>query len=271
MTSREQTVDLVELQTWMQSALIGPQPTTADQADRILAPSARLSGSQRLAIYQRAYSSRLLKCMADQFPALNHALGESLFADFAREFLVAYPSESYTLYELGRRFPGFLEERRPDRDASEGSREPWIDFMIDLARFERQLFVLFDAPGHEGKAFATNETPDEHMVLQPCFALGSYRFPVAAYYHDVRTGKNPTYPSAEHSQVALVRKNYSTHTYRVTGFQYAMLQILEGGLNAAGALRVFANDIDVSEHEIQKFWLGTRSSWIAAGFFIPSG
>ncbi|MBT8250727.1 MAG: DNA-binding domain-containing protein [Acidimicrobiia bacterium] len=271
MTAIERTADLRGLQTWLQSGLIGPQPIAADEADQILAPSARLTGSQRWSIYQRAYSSRLLKCMAEQFPALNHALGEDLFADFAREFLVAYPSESYTLYELGRRFPGFLEERRPDRDAPDGSREPWIDFMVDLARFERQLFVLFDAPGHEGNPFAKPETPDERLVLQPCFALGSYRFPVAAYYHEVRIGKDPAYPSAEHSQVALVRTDYSTHTYRVTGFQHALLQILTRGLNVADALRVLGADLNLSGPEIQKFWTGTRGRWIAAGFFIPSG
>lgn len=264
---------LRDLQAWMQTQVMNPTRFGDDDVGRIVRPSSRLDSVQRLAIYQRAYLTRLLKCMSDQFPALRHALGDELFDDFAMDYLTEYPSMSYTLFELGARLPRYLDEHRPDRDRAGGRREPWIDFMIDLARFERQLFVLFDAHGHEGKPFATQRTPPERMVLQPCFALGSYRFPVATYYHDVRLAKNPGLPPAQPSHVALVRRDYLTHTYRITGSQHAFLSILTGGLSVAEGLQSFAHEIGRSPGDVHDEWESPESagqSWIAAGFFVDS-
>jgi hypothetical protein len=139
-------------------------------------------------------------------------LGEALFNDFVAEYIRDKPPESYTLHDLGRRFPGWLDETRPDRDAAPEQREIWADFIIDLAQYERQVFVMFDAEGHEGKPFADADTPDRLLRLQPCFALGAYRFPVAVYYHDVRLSRSPTPPARAPSFVALARTDYLTHT-----------------------------------------------------------
>ena len=159
-------------------------------------PSPRLTGADGLAIYQRGYFLRIASCMREQFPALCHALGEALFDDFVADYIRERPPESHTLYDLGRRFPALLEREPAGPGAAGGERETWIDFMVDLARFERQVFAMFDAPGHEGKPFADAATPDRRLRLQPCFALGAYRFPVAAYYHAVRLGQPAPLPPA---------------------------------------------------------------------------
>ena len=57
------------LQAWLQNALIFPEQSAGEEAEKILAPSPRLTGVQRLAIYQRSYYLRLLSCMREQFPA----------------------------------------------------------------------------------------------------------------------------------------------------------------------------------------------------------
>src|SRR3569623_2729157 len=150
------TLELV--QRWMHDALIRPDEEAGEMAGRRLAPSPRLSPAAGLAIYQRGYFLRIASCMREQFPALCHALGEALFDDFVADYIRECPPESHTLYDLGRRFPPYLSENRPDRDLAE--RESWIDFMIDLAEFERQVFTMFDAPGHEGQPFADADTPD---------------------------------------------------------------------------------------------------------------
>ena len=184
--------ELPELQRWMLDALVAPHGT--DGVGERLTASPTMDPRARLAIYQRSYILRLAKCLAEQFPALAHALGAPLFDDFAREYLAACPSDAYTLYELGRRFPGWLETSRPDRALSPDDREDWIDFMVDLARYERELFRLFDAPGHEGGVWPTADVPDARLVLQPCFALAQYRYPVAWYYQEVRHERAPRVP-----------------------------------------------------------------------------
>ena len=255
----------------MQNALIFPQQTASDETEQIVASSSRLTGAQRLAIYQHSYYLRILKCMQEQFPALCHALGEDLFRDFARQYLQACPPESYTLYDLGRRFPAYLEETRPDREEAEGNRESWIDFMVDLARFERALFVMFDALGHEGKPFAEVNLPDSRLQLQPCVALGKYRFPVSWYYHELRQENNPAFPPREPSFVAMVRKDYLTHTFPLTALHYTFLTALLNGKSIEEALGVVARQSARPIEEVHQSWSdpgGIRKRWIEAGFFI---
>jgi hypothetical protein len=196
----------------MHEALVFPRRVSRAAIEGRLASLAGLSGAEGLAIYQRGYFLRIASCMREQFPALCHALGEPLFNDFVSEYIRERPPESHTLYDLGRRFPLFLEQSRPDRDQPTQTREVWIDFMVDLARFERQMFVMFDAPGHEGKSFAGPATADDRLRLQPAFDLGAYRFPVAAYYHAVRQKQRVELPPAEAGFVALVRTDYVTRT-----------------------------------------------------------
>ncbi|MGK7925238.1 MAG: putative DNA-binding domain-containing protein [Spirulina sp.] len=264
---------LHDLQNWMQKALIFPQQVSGEQSNRIVKSSSHLSGDRRLAIYQRSYQVRLLKCMREQFPALCHALGADLFTDFAREYLQTYPSASYTLYDLGTRFPAYLEETRPDREETADQRESWIDFMVDLARFERELFVMFDAPGQEGKPFANANTPDRCLRLQPCFALGDYRFPVAWYYHEVQQNNDPPFPPLQRSLVALIRKNYLTHTFPLTGVQYIFLRALQKGKNIEEAIAIAAREVKQPIERVYQSWArpgSTRERWIEAGFFIAA-
>jgi hypothetical protein len=123
---------LADTQRWMHEALVFPRLAAAGSVAETFAATGRLSAAGGLAVYQRGYFLRIAACMREQFPALCHALGEPLFDDFVADYIRAHPPESHTLYDLGRRFPGFLEAIRPD---SPEAREAWIDFMIDLAGF----------------------------------------------------------------------------------------------------------------------------------------
>ncbi len=257
---------LEAVQRWMHEALVFPRRADGETVDRLFADSGRLSGAGGLAVYQRGYFLRIASCMREQFPALCHALGQPLFDDFVADYIRDQPPDSHTLYDLGRRFPGYLEETRPDRDAPEA----WVDFMIDLARFERLVFTMFDAPGHEGKPFADPATPDERLRLQPAFALDAYRFAVPAYYHAVRRGELAELPPAQSCFAALVRTDYLTRTIAIEAAEYRFLQAMaegsvEDGIAAAAAY------LGVCPEEVRRSWhseTGSRRRWIELGFFI---
>ncbi|WP_083098479.1 DNA-binding domain-containing protein [Pseudophaeobacter leonis] len=165
---------LTEVQNWMFGALLEPggkaQAAVADH----LTPMAYLDAAQSLSIYQRSYALRLAACMREQFPATCHALGAPLFNDFVETYVAALPPESYTLHDLGRRFAGFLKDQRPDKEASQ--KEVWIDFLIDLTRFERQVYVAYDCEGVEGGGLelADLETPDSKLAVQPSLTVAAY-------------------------------------------------------------------------------------------------
>ena len=263
--------ELAALQHWMQSALIHPEAVSAQETEGVLTSTDTLSGRSGLAIYQRSYFLRIASCMREQFPALCYALGEEVFNGFTDAYIRAHPPESYTLYDLGRRFAGYLQDSRPDKDAPAQERESWIDFMVDLAQFERQVIVLFDAPGHEGKAFATIDTPDDRLRLQPCFATACYQFPVAAYYHDVRAKTDPDLPSPEPCYVAFVRTDYLTHTILISEPHFVFLNALARGCTVDAALDTVARHTQMDRDGVLRSWRdqeGIRRRWIESGFFI---
>lgn len=249
---------LPAVQRWLHDALVFPRRVGNAEIGRLLDESGRLAGGAGLAIYQRGYFLRIARCMREQFPALCHALGEELFDDFVADYIRERPPESHTLYDLGRRFPAWIEESRPDRALE---RETWIDFMSDLARFERQVFAMFDAPGNEGKPFADAATPDERLRLQPCFALGAYRFPVAAYYHAVRLGRPAPLPPVEPSFAALVRTDYVTRTIPLDEPNYRFLKAMADGGGIAEAIAAVADE---------GRWAAQRQRWLDWGFFVAA-
>jgi hypothetical protein len=263
----DDTATLEAVQRWMQEALVDPEQAQGVQVDALLVASPRLGAAAGLAIYQRGYFLRIASCMREQFPALCHALGAALFDDFVADYISEYPPESYTLYDLGRRFPAYLSENRPDRDLAE--RESWIDFMIDLAEFERQVFTMFDAPGHEGQPFADADTPDAQLGLQPCFALGAYRFPVATYYHAVRQQQPVALPPVEPQHVALVRTDYVTRTIPLNAAEHHFLQAMAADGDVETAIAAVAHHFHLSVEAVRENWTrSARSRWIDWGFFV---
>lgn len=254
---------LAPVQRRMHDALVfpGADPTVA----ALFAGDGRLDAAAGLAIYQRGYFLRIAACMREQFPALCHALGRALFDDFVAEYIRACPPERHTLYDLGRRFAGWIEANRPDGDA----REAWIDCMIDLARFEYSVFAMFDAEGNEGRPFATPATPDAELRLQPAFALGSYGYPVAGYYHAVRRGEAPALPAAAPGHVALVRTDYVIRTMPLSETQHAFLGYMLAGDGVAAALVQVSARFALDPGEAERSWReGSRGRWIEWGFFV---
>lgn len=254
---------LAAVQTWMQQSLI--DGTVSPDAALHVEPSATLQPAERLSIYQRGYYARLIQCLEGQYKALDHALGNELFRDFAREYLLQFPSGSPTLAVLGHHFPDFLEASRPDKDAAE--KESWIDFMVQLARYEWDLYTVFDAPGHEGKPLATDTTPDERLRLQTCFFLLSYDFPVNRYYTGVAHNEDPQIPEPETVRLAIVRTDFVTRVFSLLEPQYVFLQQMQEGCPAIAALEYTRNVFGSSEEQALAAWAEWKKHWTENGFF----
>jgi len=260
--------DLAAAQRRMHDALIFPSADPAS-AQALFAGDGRLGAAGGLAVYQRGYFLRIAACMREQFPALCHALGRALFDDFVADYIRDCPPERHTLYDLGRRFAGWMEANRPDGEA----REAWVDFMIDLARFEYAVFAMFDAEGNEGRPFATADTPDAALRLQPAFALGRYGFPVGDYYHAVRRGENPALPAPAPSHIALVRTDYVTRTVPLSETHHAFLAEMQAGGGVEMALIEVSARFGLDLEEARRSWRdahGSRDRWIEWGFFVEA-
>jgi hypothetical protein len=197
----EENKSLQETQQWMMDMLINPFPPGADEdVEGRIAKGPRLSARRHLQIYRQSYIVRLRECMKKQFAALAYTLGEELFIQFADEYLSRYPSDSYSLNTLGKRFPAFLQENRPDGE--EAIKEDWCDFMIDLASFEYELTVLFDeAEPEDGK---------------PLFRIFKHHHNIARYFLEFSKGKAPELYESQTSYCKVSRDNYRLTIQEIT-------------------------------------------------------
>ena len=110
-----------------------------DVAAEFIKPNDRLSSFERLEIYNRQYWFRVLDCLWDDYPGLRAIVGERKFMKLITAYLARYPSNSYTLRDLGNRLERFLREE-PQWAA------PREELAIDMARFEWAQVVAFDGP-----------------------------------------------------------------------------------------------------------------------------
>ncbi|HEU4578256.1 MAG TPA: DNA-binding domain-containing protein [Polyangiaceae bacterium] len=211
-------MSLESCQRWLWAAI----QASSGELDPAAAPiqGHGLGVRDRVAIYANGYRLRLLECLRGEFSALQRLLGEPLFARFALDYLTAQPSTSYTLHDLGARFPEHLARTRPDAGAE---REPWIDFMIDLARVERLIREVYDGPG------------DERLPADaPCAAARSLRLvrmshPVQRYLTDPDSGV----AAPETVHLAVLRREFLVRLEPLTPAEFGLLQrVVAGQLRA---------------------------------------
>jgi hypothetical protein len=262
MSEARHTLD--ELQRWLQAVVTHPGGAAAGidsaeardqialaprQVERVVTRSQALSAIERLEIYNRAYFARLLECLREEYSVLAAALGSELFDSFAIGYLEAHPSQSYTLSRLGAGFPEFLADTRPKTggtlvtppDSSSEENGPiadWPEFLIDLARLERAINEVFDAPGCEGRplldgtklsAISPARWPETRLVCVPCLRVMQLSHPVNDYFSAIRRGEKPPIPAPAPTHLAITRRDYRVLRYPLEPAQQELLQaLLEG-------------------------------------------
>jgi Putative DNA-binding domain len=122
----------------MQKRWIDGRPMS-EAAAEFIKPNDRLSSFERLEIYNRQYWFRVLDCLWDDYPGLRAIVGRRKFTKLITAYLTRYPSDSYTLRDLGNRLEEFLRAE-PQWAA------PREALAIDMARFEWAQIVAFDGP-----------------------------------------------------------------------------------------------------------------------------
>ena len=213
--------DLQKLQGWLQTAIATPWLTNPAELELVVKNSeGQLNQAERLNIYTRSYQGRLVQCMESEYPSLRLALGEELFNDFAKGYLMQYPSQSYTLTNLGKKFPQYLQETRPDEEA--GS---WPDFMIELATLERLFSEVYHGEGmeHLGDSEATKT---EEILLEKGTHWMHCHFPIDEFFisarkhlKDEKHSEAPEFPAPEPISLLIFRRQYVVQLRRVEAHQ----------------------------------------------------
>ncbi len=259
----------------MQQLLLDPfQQTTVDPKkflpdplalDEVICHSKKMTAQEHLGIYQRSYIARLRNCMSQQFSALEHALGEDIFCAFADDYLAAKPSYNYNLALLGKHFPEYLELNRPDKD--EAQKEDWIDFIIELAKFEYDIGVIFEKKADEDYQLAIEDSLEEKLKLVPICELFKFQFPVRNYYTEFKHGEKPDLPFGKESYCVVLRYKFKLAVYDIHKEQYDFLNYMKNGLTVSNAKREFVKEYKIDASEFETIWHSWKTRWIKAKVF----
>jgi len=120
----------------MQRKWIDGRPTKKI-AESFIKPNDRLTSFERLEIYNRQYWFRVRDCFYTDYLGLRAILGDKKFERLTDAYLAKFPSQSYTLRNLGSRLVKFIETE--PRWVS-----PHKQLALDLARLEWAHTEAFD-------------------------------------------------------------------------------------------------------------------------------
>ena len=130
-------------------------------------PNDRLTSFERLEIYNRQYWFRLKDSFHEDYPGLRAILGDHRFERLAVEYLTRFPSQSFTLRNLGRRLVAFLE-------AEPRWTGPRRELALDMARLEWAHIEAFDNEARaplKTDALAGLDAGTLRLKLQPHITL----------------------------------------------------------------------------------------------------
>lgn len=155
---------------------------TSALAESFIKPNDRLSSFERLEIYNRVYWFRVLECLHDDYPGLRAIVGGKKFMKLATAYLANYPSESFTLRNLGSRLEEFLREEP-------GWASPNEELALDMVRFEWAQVVAFDDAARP--PITTDDLLDTapaqlRLGLQPYLSLLELNYAVDEFFAAVK-------------------------------------------------------------------------------------
>jgi hypothetical protein len=249
---------LTAQETWLSDAVTGPD-AVADAA-RMLTPGPRLTPAERLQIYREGYRSRLVECLADDYPAVRYLLGNSTFETIAHAYIDRHPSRSPNLNAFGRCFPAFLAAGH----AGVGT------FAPELAQLEWAIVEAIHAEASPPLTLERLESmaPEQWAaaVLVPAASVRVLRFahPVDSFYQAFRDDQRPVAPAVASSATLVHRRGWVVWRSELTPAMARLLEAIQGGSPLGAAL---ASSIESEDTAVQASITRWFQEWVSGGVF----
>lgn len=224
---------LKNTQKWLQGVITDPDGiykgavnTPIDEklwkVDSVVSPSKTLTSEERINIYHISYFARLIECFKAEYNGLLNALGEEMFHHFTWCFLQEHPSTSYTLNNLGKKFPEFLE-RTLSEDIENGSPDDWQLFILDMAKYERTFTEVFSGIGHEN-LFSDDIFGIQPAKLSPSVCTLQLKFPIADCIGNFRENDFNSFPETQITNYVFSRQRYFVRVHALGNTEFESLQ-----------------------------------------------
>lgn len=66
--------------------------------------------TERFSIYQNAYFARFEESLSEDFPQVHQLLGEKIFSNLVKDYIIKHPSKYASLADVSLNFPNFLRD-----------------------------------------------------------------------------------------------------------------------------------------------------------------
>ena len=258
----------------------GPEP----EVEQRLTSGPMLTATERLAIYRRAYQLRLVECLADDYPVLQHALGDETFRELCAHYIGAHPSRGPNLNFFGRHMADVCRGgaraliREPDRAA----------FAADLATLEWGIVEVIHAPSADPLTLeGLRDVPPEawavaRLVPNTSVRLLRFDYPVNEYLQAYRDGSAPDcahapgdrashddWPAARPSMTVVYRSGPTIWRMDLTPAMYEVLAAFVAGetlgVSLARAESALAGVDPAEAQQRVTYWF---REWVASGLFV---
>jgi hypothetical protein len=242
-------------------------------------PNDRLTSFERIEIYNKQYWFRLIDIFYDDFPGLRAILGRLKFNRLAKEYITAHPSTSFTMRNLGRFLPGFIEKN--PRLA-----QPRFKLALEMARFEWAQVEAFDGkslPALTVDDLLGKDPAKLRLALQPYISVLELHYPLDDYILQLKKSadrggasnaveeispekskakRRPPIPREKQTHLVVHRVNNQLYYKKIDRRAYRLLASLDRGSTVGKALKVaFA---DVPNADLIRDWFQT---WTELGWF----
>jgi len=232
----------------------------------LVPPNDRLGSAEQLDIYADMYFHRLRDCLAEDFPVLVARLGSARFHNLVTDYLLAHPSTHFSLRELGRALPGFLDSHALERE---------FPALADLARLEWARIDVFDdadAPPLSREAvleLGASEPERSGLGLIPAARLLRLDASVLPLWKRLDAGESEEAASAagprgETSAVRVWRKGFAIYHRSMQPDEERCLEALASGgasLAELGELLAGAEPPDAAETQLARRFVALLDLW----------
>jgi hypothetical protein len=253
--------DLATLQEWLLATCTRVSQPGDLRVSDVVRSSDRLTADERVDIYARGYRARLRECLQAEFPVLRALIGDQVFGLFSDGYLAAHPPRSYSMFDLGADFAGFLQATRPTPLGPPGSPDA---LPTALARLERACAESRRAPGVE--------TDPAHQPIDPLVVMTAPDLTIhtPSTLHllrldfarlDTLTADRPAIPPPGDTCYAVARTHYRVRVHVLTAWQHAFLRTCDtdgSTLHAAAATAARSG-----EHDLAEVWTAL-CTWLPA-------
>jgi len=254
-------VTLAELQRLLHGRITGTDPGRAEEVRQEVVSRGPLGAEDRVEIYARMYLHRLVDAVAEDIPLTVRMLGHEALVDRVRAYLLAHPSRSPDVAQVGRSFGPWLR-------GTEGLRPDLPDLAI-LERARSEVRTALDAPVARAEALQTlpaEQLASARFVFIPGLRLVRLQHDVRALWDALDAEAAPPDPVAGPVAFAVWRQEFKVFHTRLSPPEARALSVACDGGTLEDVCGAFAGEADPVQ-----LAFGAVLSWFGDGWVSAVG